>query len=319
MSEDIEKQLVEKLKTRNFSVQMDESTLRGSEVVLITYEKLVAKNISPVLNEVLHAVIKCVNTIKSSAKCESLFKLFCEEQNEDHVRLLLHPEVRLLSKGNCLNRFMQLFDAISVFLSEKLEMKYLLTIDGKAFVSYLAYIFEKLNILNNQLQGPNKTLVDAKAKIFGFITNIELYQKHIKNSNFDQFHWFQKCEVIDAAVFVIVNHLNTISTDLKERFSDLKQIDFPTWMMQPILVELSDISNMQYQEELAELKNDESVKNLFNIKGAMAWLCEGTEIKYPNATQCARKLLLPFPSSYLAECGFRAAKDLLMKKEIDFL
>ncbi|GFT59487.1 SCAN domain-containing protein 3 [Nephila pilipes] len=37
MSEDIEKQLVEKLKTRNFSVQMDESTLRDSEAVLITY------------------------------------------------------------------------------------------------------------------------------------------------------------------------------------------------------------------------------------------------------------------------------------------
>ncbi|GFU06561.1 hypothetical protein TNCV_3404631 [Trichonephila clavipes] len=54
-------------------------------------------------------------------------------------------------------------------------MKHLLTIDDKAFVSYLADIFEKLNILNQQLQGTNKILVDAKAKIFGFITNIKLY------------------------------------------------------------------------------------------------------------------------------------------------
>ncbi|CAH2088303.1 unnamed protein product [Euphydryas editha] len=64
-------------------------------------------------------------------------------------------------------------------------------------------------------------------------------------------------------------------------------------MMQTLLVDLSDISNMQYQEELAELQNDESVKTLFNIKGAMAWLCEETETKYPNATKYARKLLLP--------------------------
>ncbi|CAH1103810.1 unnamed protein product [Psylliodes chrysocephalus] len=84
-------------------------------------------------------------------------------------------------------------------------------------------------------------------------------------------------------------------------------------MMQPILVDLSDISNMQYQEEL-ELQNDESVKTLFNIKLAMAWLCEETEIKYPNSTKCTRKLLLPFPSSYLAECGFSAVNDLLVKK-----
>ncbi|GFV64347.1 uncharacterized protein TNCV_2502651 [Trichonephila clavipes] len=37
MDEDIEKQLVEKLKTGKFTVQMDESTLRDSETVLITY------------------------------------------------------------------------------------------------------------------------------------------------------------------------------------------------------------------------------------------------------------------------------------------
>lgn len=381
MSEDIEIQLVEKLKTRKFSVQMDESTLRDSEAVLITYvryidkgdfaeemlfckslestttskdiysklknyldvnnipmknitscaadgapnmmgkkngclklmkdenpkmllvhcvihrENLVAKNISPVLNEVLNLVIKCINAIKASAKCERLFKLFCEEQNEDHVRLILHTEVRWLSKGNCLKRFMELFDTLSDFLSDKPEMKNLLTVDGKAFVSYLVNIFEKLNILNNQLQGTNKTLVDAKAKIFGFITFIELCQTYIYNKNFEKFHWLQKCEVTDTAIHVIVDHLKILSADLKERFSDLKKIDFPTWMMQPMLVDLSDISNMQYQEELAEMQNDESIKTLFNIKGAMAWLCEETEIKYPNATKCARELLLPCPSS----------------------
>ncbi|GFX32885.1 protein FAM200A [Trichonephila clavipes] len=200
MGEDIEKQHVEKLKTRKFSVQIDESTLRDSEASLITYvryidkehfaeemlfckriespttskdifnklknyldvndipmknitscaadgapnmmgkkngclklmkdanpgmilvhcvihrQNLVSKNISSVLNEVLHTVIKCVTLIKASAKCERLLKLFCEEQNEDHVRLLLHTEVRWLSKGNCLKIFMELFDTLSMAL-----------------------------------------------------------------------------------------------------------------------------------------------------------------------------------------------------------
>ncbi|XP_071037114.1 protein FAM200C-like [Parasteatoda tepidariorum] len=190
-------------------------------------------------------------------------------------------------------------------------------VDGKAFVSYLADIFEKLNtILNKKLQGTNETLVDAKAKIFGFITLIELCQIYINNKNLEQFHWLQKCEVNNTALLAIVDHLKILSADLKERFYDLKQIDFPTWMMQPKLVDLSDISNMQYQEELAEMQNVKSVKTLFNIKGMMAWLCEETEIKYPNSTKCARKLLLPFPSSYLAEFGFSAVNDLLLKKEI---
>ncbi|GFU26705.1 SCAN domain-containing protein 3 [Nephila pilipes] len=42
-SEDIEMQLVEKLKTRKFLVPLDESALRDSEAVLITYVKCVDK------------------------------------------------------------------------------------------------------------------------------------------------------------------------------------------------------------------------------------------------------------------------------------
>ena len=45
-------------------------------------------------------------------------------------------------------RFMQLLHTLSDFLREKPEIKYLLTIDGKAFVSYLADIFEKINVFN---------------------------------------------------------------------------------------------------------------------------------------------------------------------------
>ncbi|GFT72065.1 SCAN domaincontaining protein 3like [Trichonephila clavipes] len=89
--------------------------------------------------------------------------------------------------------------------------------------------------------------------------------------------------------------------------------------MQEMLADLSDISNMQYPAELAELQNDDSVKTLFSIKGAMAWLREETEIKYPNSTKYERKLLLPFPSSFLAECGFSAVNDLLKKKEIGWI
>jgi hypothetical protein len=66
-----------------------------------------------------------------------------------------------------------------VFLNDKPEMKLLQTADGQAFVSYLTDIFEKLNMLNKQLQGANKTLVDSKAKISGFIAFLQLCQKNV--------------------------------------------------------------------------------------------------------------------------------------------
>ena len=58
-------------------------------------------------------------------------------------------------------------------------------------------------------------------------------------------------------------------------------------MKQPMLVDISD-AWMQNQE-LSEMKNDESAKTLFNIKGVMAWLCDEIETKYPHSTNCARK------------------------------
>ena len=45
-------------------------------------DSLIAKNISPVLNEVLNSVIKCINAIKAFAKCERLFKLLYFVKNK---------------------------------------------------------------------------------------------------------------------------------------------------------------------------------------------------------------------------------------------
>ncbi|XP_065654689.1 SCAN domain-containing protein 3-like [Hydra vulgaris] len=225
---------------------------------VIHRENLVAKNLSPVLNKIMNLVVKCINSIKASAKQECILKLFCEENNEGYVKLLLHIEVRWLLKGNCLKRFMELFDSLSDFLSDKTEMQYLLTIDLKVYLSYLTDIFEKLNILNKELQGTNKTLVDAKVKIFGLITFIELFEKDVYQKQFEKFHWLQKCEITDTAILNIVEHLKNLSADLHGRFSGLIEINFPAWLMQPMLVNLSHISNMQYQEELAEMQNDES-------------------------------------------------------------
>ena len=79
------------------------------------------------------------------------------------------------------------------------------------------------------------------------------YVRNINNKNFQQFHWLSKCEVTDTALLVIVNHLNIISDDLKKK-SDLKQIGFSTWMMQPMLVDWYEISNMEIKKNLQNYK-----------------------------------------------------------------
>ncbi|GFV82822.1 uncharacterized protein TNCV_4147901 [Trichonephila clavipes] len=114
---------------------------------------------------------------------------------------------------------------------------------------------------------------------------------------------------------IVSRRIDEMGEDIEKKLVEkLKTRKFSVPMGESTLRDSEALLITSYQAELAELQNDDSVKILFSIKGAMAWLSEETEIKYPNSTKCAKKLLLPFPSSFLAECGFSAVNDLLIKK-----
>ena len=76
----------------------------------------VAKKISFDFYGSLRVVIQIVNKIKSHSRYDRLFRKFSIDIEQEHVRLILHTEVRWLSKGNCLARFVKLFDTIVNFL-----------------------------------------------------------------------------------------------------------------------------------------------------------------------------------------------------------
>ena len=154
---------------------------------VIHRQNLVAKNLSPVLNKIMNMIVKCINSIKASAKQERILKLFCEENNEAHVRFLLHTEVKWLSKEKCLKRFMELFDTLSDFLSDKTEMQYLLTIDSKAYLSYLTDIFEKLNILIKNIKEQIKLLSMQKRRFLVLLRLLNYLKKTFTKNNLKSF------------------------------------------------------------------------------------------------------------------------------------
>lgn len=70
----------------------------------------------------------------------------------------------------------------------------------------LMEVFDVLNeFLNNQLQWANMTLIDLMAKMFVFITFLELPEKYFLM--FTQFYWINKWGKKDATTLVIVDHL----------------------------------------------------------------------------------------------------------------
>jgi len=68
---------------------------------------------------VFQEAIKVVNFIKSRALQSRLFTKLCSEMGSDHIQLLLHTEVRWLSRGRMLSRLFELHYEVQLFLEEK--------------------------------------------------------------------------------------------------------------------------------------------------------------------------------------------------------
>lgn len=86
---------------------------------VIHKEALVVKKMSDKLKKTLDEAVKIVNFIKSRALNSRLFEKLCCDMDSEYKRLLLHAEVRWLSRGKTLTRLWQLKDEVRLFLFDK--------------------------------------------------------------------------------------------------------------------------------------------------------------------------------------------------------
>ena len=92
-------------------------------------------------------MIKAVNK-KRHALQSRLFKKLCNENDEVFDRLIMHTEVRWLSKGNCLERFLAVFNSIIDFFNKKDSMLAGSLLKRKIDIGFMSNLYGKLNHLN---------------------------------------------------------------------------------------------------------------------------------------------------------------------------
>ncbi|XP_064122484.1 uncharacterized protein LOC135226707 [Macrobrachium nipponense] len=96
MAADVENQLlVSKLQVNDFSLQLDESTLPDNSALLMAFVRFL--DVNDICQGMLFA-LKLTTDTKGESCCHD-WKQLCEKNNEEFERLLLHTEVRWLSKG----------------------------------------------------------------------------------------------------------------------------------------------------------------------------------------------------------------------------
>ena len=160
----------------------------------IVHQTVLCAKLSGELKSTMDSVMATINFIRSTSSLQHrLFRMLLSEISAEHHDLLLHNDVRWLSKGKALERFCDLRGEITAFLGsskhKKAETHLNRMLDDNFIgdVSFLSDIFKHLNDLNVGLQGRDKTVIELVEQMCAFQVKLDLFGTDLSTGRMLQF------------------------------------------------------------------------------------------------------------------------------------
>ena len=236
---------------------------------IIHQEALCAKDLN--LSSVVDPVIRCINKIRALNR-RRFRELFPEETEEDG-ELLLHCNVRWLSKGNALDRFWNLKECVLTYLEENNELpNECLLLKDEYWLWDLAFftdIMGHLNNLNLRLQGKDCTFPTLVDHISCFVRKLLLFSLDFEGKRLTHFPLMQKLstEVSAAPNYgKFKNLISILQNSFSGRFldfqNDKKNVDL---FINPFSISLQDLNCYppEIQIEIIDLQHHSILKNKY--------------------------------------------------------
>jgi len=278
-------------------------------------EALVSKTIGTDLKLVLDSVVKMVNYIKQRPMKSRIFSKLCESMDAEHVSLILHTEVRWLSRGKVLARFYELLKELLAFFNQEKMDEYSTLLNDQHWCSKLAYlsdIFHQLNKVNTSMQGKAENLLTSTDKIHSLQQKIQIWKKHVTKGNLEMFPLVAKTNHTDIHP-LILDHLDELHEKVGHYFPSLSTEKYD-WVRNPFVEEKStDIFTFQEEEELSDILNDRTLKLKYSQQNLNSFWIE-IEKEHPSIAKKALTILIQFSTTYLCEFGFSALTNIKSKK-----
>ena len=158
----------------------------------------------------------------------------------------------------------------------------------KCDVAFLIDLFNIFNEVNLKLQDSEINIVKVKSVISLFVDPLLLLKQNIGRKQLSQFSNLNKLQnqaeyrISADDLSAYCNHLLSLYEDWKTRFKDIIFIEIPDWLINTFMTDVSDITELELQEELLILKNDFEIKPSFKKSYHDFRLQESIPDRYPN-------------------------------------
>ncbi|KAG7475965.1 general transcription factor II-I repeat domain-containing 2-like [Solea senegalensis] len=247
----------------------------------IMMEALCAQMCDRQLGEVMSLVIRVINFIVARALNDRQFKTLLDEVGNNYHGLLLHSNVRWLSRGKVLSRFAACLNEIRTFLEMKgIEHPELAETEWLLKFYYLVDMTEHLNQLNVKMQGIGNTVLSLQHAAFAFENKLELFIMDLETGrllHFEKLRQFKDaCTASEPTQNFDLHQLAGFTSSLlqsfKARFGDFREhthlfkfITHPNEcsLNTADLSYIPDVSLRDFEVELADLKASDMWVNKF--------------------------------------------------------
>lgn len=242
---------------------------KGIQTDLIKYhciihqQNLIGKSLG--FDHVMKKVVKAVNFIRSRGLNHRQFKEFLDEIECEYGDVLYYSEVRWLSRGKVLQRFLNLIEEIKIFLIEKSQpVDYLEDSNWICDLAFLTDICGHLNDLNQKLQGKCQLITKLHGDVSAFRMKLSLFHSQVTNNNTCH---FLNCDQIFKKYKLNSNQYGIYIQQLQQSFNvrfedfDRDKVLFSTFA-NPFEASHENAQS-KLQLELIDIKCDEELKTKF--------------------------------------------------------
>jgi hypothetical protein len=244
-----------------------------------------------------------------------MFSQLCKNLDANHIALLLHTEVRWLSRGKVLYRVFELRAELIIFFRDENLEEFSNLLSQQCWIAKFAYlvdIFLYLNKLNKNMQGKKENILTSTDKISAFKEKLLFWSNKMQAGCYEMFEKFCSSEKCSDVSPLVIEHLKMLERNVEKYFPDIS-LKTSEWVRNPFSPASSSDLSFKEEEELIDIRNDRNLKVLFDTYTIETFWIK-LEKDYPCVAKKAITVLLQFSTSYLCELGFSFLTNIKSKK-----